>query len=409
MKIVGVSEGARGNYVGIVTVPTIHSSTASRGNNVVLILGGAVTPGREMFVVPDVGSALARHEGTGTFGILTTRTWTRWAFSPDLLRQLNRIVGSADFLILHSLYSFPVMAGYLLARLYGKPYGVWPHGVLAPFQRTISVGKKHMYNKLLANRIMAEAAVIFYSAEGEREEAAPLNFHTPSVVIPDGFNPQEFAVLPERGRFRARFLGGHKGPLVLFLARLHAKKGLDLLITAMRRVIAARPDARLAIVGPPDPLSFKQQVLQWIHESGIETHTALTGAFGPEMRLQVFADADVYVLPSHAENFGMSVFEAMACGVPVVVSETLNYANEIAQSGAGFAVPRTPEKFCDAIVELINQPELRREIGSRGRLLARKYSLEDTGAKVEATVESILRRRPLPVELAPMGAAGTQS
>jgi len=92
-----------------------------------------------------------------------------------------------------------------------------------------------------------------------------------------------------------------------------------------------------------------------------------------------------------------------------VVSETLNYANEIAQSGAGFAVPRTPEKFCDAIVELINQPELRREIGSRGRLLARKYSLEDTGAKVEATVESILRRRPLPVELAPMGAAGTQS
>jgi glycosyltransferase involved in cell wall biosynthesis len=281
--------------------------------------------------------------------------------------------------------------------------------VLAPIQRKISIAKKYVYNKLFADRILRNASVIFYSAQGEREEAANLGLHTPSVIVPDGFNPDEFAALPERGRFRRRFLSGHEGPLVLFLARLHAKKGLDVLIQAMRSVIAERPDARLAIVGPPDPLPFNKQVLRWVKENDIETQTVVPGVAGPEMRLEAFADADVYVLPSYAENFGFSIFEAMACGVPVVVSANLNYAAEIARTGAGLVVPRTPEQFSEAILRLLDQPEMRSKMGSCGRLLASKYSLEETGAKVETTLESILRRRPFPPELAPMTAAGSQS
>jgi glycosyltransferase involved in cell wall biosynthesis len=307
---------------------------------------------------------------------------------------------------LHSLYSFPVLAGYVLARFHRKPYGIWPHGVLAPFQRQISTRKKWVYNKLFAKRILQNASVIFYSAEGEREEAAALGLRTPSVIVPDGFNADEFATLPPRGRFRARFLNGHKGPLIVFLARLHAKKGLDLLIKAMQRVITERPDARLAVVGPPDPVSFNKQVLQWVQENGIEPQTVLPGVADPKMRLEVFADADIYVLPSHAENFGFSVFEAMGCGVPVVVSETLNYAAEIARSGAGLALPRRPEKFSAAIIDLIDRPDIRREMGDCGRLFVRQYSLEQTGAKVAKTVESIVERRPFPADLAPMMAPG---
>ena len=165
------------------------------------------------------------------------------------------------------------------------------------------------------------------------------------MIVPDGFNPDEFGTLPERGRFRERFLNGHEGPMVLFLARLHAKKGLDLLIQAMKSVIAERPDARLAIVGPPDPVSFNKRVLDWVKENGIEAQTVVPGVADREMRLEAFADADVYALPSYAENFGFSIFEAMACGVPVVVSANLNYAAEIARTGAGLAVPRTPGQF----------------------------------------------------------------
>jgi glycosyltransferase involved in cell wall biosynthesis len=409
VKIVGFAEGVRGDSPGIVSIPTILNSTAARGHAVVLLMGGRVNPGKESFVVPDSASALERKEGSGTFGIVCIKARSRWRFCPSILWRFSGLVREADFVTLHSLYSFPVLAGYLLARFHRKPYGIWPHGVLAPFQRQIGVHKKWVYNTLFANRILKNASVIFYSAEGEREEAAPLGFRTPSVIVPDGFNAEEFNVLPARGRFRMRFLNGHTGPMVLFLARLNAKKGLDLLIKAMQRVIATRPDTRLAIVGPPDPASFNKQVLQWIRESGIESQTVLPGVAGPQMRLEAFADADVYVLPSYAENFGFSVFEAMACGVPVVVSETLNYASQLARSGAGIALPRVAEKFSAGIVDLIDRPDIRHEMGVCGRLFARQYSLEETGAKVAETIDSIVQRRPLPADLAPMMGVEIQS
>src|SRR5208337_200553 len=242
-------------------------STAAQGHSIILLMGGSPSLGSEQFVVPDSESALARKEGNGTFGIVSIKAWRFWFFCPSMLWRFNRLIRDADFFTLHSLYSFPVLAGYLLARLHRKPYGISPHGVLAPFQRVVSARKKWIYHKVFANRILRNAAVIFYSAEGEREEAAALRLNPPSVLVPDGFDPSGFATLPERGQFREQFFNGHKGPLVLFLARLNAKKGLDLLIAAMQRVIAERPDVRLAIVGPPDPISFNKEVLRWVKES----------------------------------------------------------------------------------------------------------------------------------------------
>ncbi|MGA7654712.1 MAG: glycosyltransferase, partial [Terracidiphilus sp.] len=300
------------------------------------------------------------------------------------------------------LYTFPVFAGYLMARIYHKPYGFWPHGVLSPFQRGISIRKKKIYNWLIANRILRDAAVMFYSSSGERAGTADLKLTQLSVVVPDGFSADEFKDLPERGRFRQRFLDGSTGPLVLFLARLHAVKGLDLLIQAMRLIIEERPDARLAIVGPSDPPSFKRKVQEWIKSAGIEKQTVLTGNADAQMRLEAFADADVYTLPSHSENFGFSVFEAMACGLPVVVSESISYAKIIAGSGAGFALPRTPEAFASAINSLIIDPACRSEMGTCGRVLASRYSLRETGIKVAGTIECIVRRTHPPSDVLPM-------
>lgn len=409
MRIVGFVEGARGDQPGIVGVPMILKSTAAHGHSIVLLIGGAPSLGSKQFLAPDSESALARKEGNGTFGVVSVKAWTHWRFCPAILWRFSRLVREADFVSLHSLYSFPVLAGYLLARFHGKPYGVAPHGVLAPFQRLISAGKKTIYNRLFANRVLRNASVIFYSAEGEREEAKALELRAPSVIVADGFDASPFAVLPERGRFRARFLNGFNGPLVLFLARLAPKKGLDVLTQAMKQVIAERPNVRLAIVGAADPPSFNEQVSQWIKENDIDSQTVMTGPADAEMRLEAFADSDVYVLPSHAENFGFTVFEAMACGIPVVVSDSLNFAGEFVRSGAGIALPRRPEDFSAAIISLIDQPELRREMGARGRLLACQQSQEETGAKVAKTVECIVRRLPFPPDLVPVTASGFRS
>lgn len=409
MRIVGFVEGAtlsKGG-LGLVGVPTILGSTAARGHQIALLVAGPPNPDREKFVVPDVEHALTRKEGAGTFGLVTFKSWPRWAFAPSIMWRANRVVRTADFVSLHSLYSFPVLVGFVLARVHRKPYGLWPHGVLAEVQQRLSARKKRLYDGVIARRIMNHASVLFFSGKKEREEAqrsfvlqsGGTRKKAPSVVIPDGFDAREFASLPPRGSFRKRYLMDHAGPLVLFLARLNAKKGLHLLAQAMAIVSAQIPNARLAIVGPPDPVGFEPQVRQWLRECGVESKTIVTGKVDFETKLQALADADVYVLPSAAENFGFSIFEAMASRLPVVVSDTLEYSGEIASARAGLAVQREPGKVAEAIVRLLEDPELRRQMGENGARLTRRYSLEETATKVERTIECILHSRPLPVEL----------
>jgi glycosyltransferase involved in cell wall biosynthesis len=289
--------------------------------------------------------------------------------------------------------------GYALARLHGKPYFVWLHGVLATFQRQVSPGKKWLYGRLLVRRILKHASVIFFTARGECEQARPLGLLAPKAVVPTGFIAEEFAHLPPRGAFRARYLDGFDGPLVLYLGRLNAKKGLDLLASAMFQVIGRRPDVRLVIAGPPDPACFEQRVRRWIAENRIQSSTTLIGPIGPAEKLQAMADADVLIMPSYAENFGFSVFEAMASGVPVVVSETLDYAEEIGNRGAGFSVARNAADFADAAVRLIDDPVLRRRMGWNGVELANSYSWRNTGGRVERVLKALLAGQPIPPDL----------
>ena len=414
MRILGFVEGAvacKGG-VGLWGVPGILSGTAARGHQVALVVGGPPILGREHLLADSLDGAMKRKEGAGTFGMVTFRCIEQWSFAPSILWRASRYVRSADFVSLHSLYSFPVLAGYLLARWHKKPYAFWPHGVLAAFQTTVSAGKKGIYDRLIARYIVKNADLVVYTARGERDEAqqayvvansknhgSPAKSRPRSVIVHDAFDPTDYAVLPPRGEFRKRYFDGHAGPLVLFLARLNAKKGLRLLAEAMSLVMRNRPDARLAIVGPADPPSFEDQVRRWLRDAGIDSKTVLTGRVSPAAKIQAFADSDVYVLPSETENFGFSMFEAMASRIPVVVSKSLDYAAEIAAANAGFAVDREPQPFADRILQLLGNPDLRCQMGQNGPVMARRYSVEEAARKLENTIDCVLHNRPLPAEV----------
>lgn len=402
MKIFSFVEGAnpRKGGLGLVGVPWIAKSVAERGHQVVLNIAGNPNPGTEHWVQPDVRAALECKMGAGTYGIIVfTCVIQRWAFSPAMLRTLLPYIRNVDFVILHSTYSFPVLVGYLLARWFHKPYGVWPHGVFAPIQRQISARKKKIYGGLIARAIMDNASVLFYSAIGEREEACYFNFKAPSVIVPHGLDFEDFIKLPPRGAFRSRYMAGHSGPLVLFLSRLNQKKGLDILARAFSLVLERLPNVRLALVGSGDPLQFEDQVMSWIKESGISNYVTMPGLLVGAEKMQAFADADVFVLPSQAENFGFAIFEAMASGIPVVISDTLDYAKEVETHQAGISVPRDPQAFADAIVRILVDKDLHQELGQNGFNLARTYSWDTTGEGVERTIKCILRGEPLPPDL----------
>ena len=402
MKIIGFVEGAFPNKggVGLVGTQTILASVASHGHRTVLCIAGPHTPGRERFVAPDIDSALTKVHGQGTYGMVSFAARGSWSFAPTMLLQAMRHVRDADFISLHSFYSFPVLLGYALARLYRKPYGIWPHGVFGNVHRKDGVKKKWIYDLVIGRRVLKCASILFYSARGERADADALKLNVPSVIIPDGIDTGEFAQLPTRGSFRQRYFDGHTGPLVVFIARLTAKKGIDLLAKAMALVLAQRPDARLAIVGSPDPASFKNKVIGWIEEHKISAATVVTGQISPAEKLEALADADVFVLPSEAENFGFSMFEAMASGVPVVVSDTLDYSGEVAAMDAGFVVDRNPKSFSGAILKLIEDPALRAAKGTNGVQLAAAYSWDRTGIDLDRAIRSVVTCQPLPSDLA---------
>lgn len=402
MKILCFAEGAnlRSGRLGLVGVPQITKSLADRGHQVVLIIGGRVSPGAEQFVQPGVESALRQKSGAGTFGIVTYPAYGRWCFAPAMFWTLSRHLHDTDYIFLHSLHSFPVLAGYVLARLYHKPYSLWPHGVLAPFQRRVSAGKKKVYDWIVARRMLNQASMIVYTAPAEREETRPLGVIAPSVIIPHGFDAREYVHLPPRGRFRAKYLQGYPGPLVLFLSRLNAKKGLDLLAQAFALVVKQAPEARLAIVGGGDPPKFVSQVRNWLRECGVDNHAAMPGLLVGQEKLQAFADADVFVLPSHGENFGFAVFEAMASRIPVVVSDTLNYADEIRRYEAGFVVRRDPQEIAAAILDLLGDPGLRQRMGENGLRLVQAYSWKSCGERIERAMRCILQDQPLSADLA---------
>lgn len=397
MNLVLAAEGARQEMggVGLVAVPPIARALAGLGHRVVLEIFGPVIPGAEDFVTDDPGRAFR-----SDLVAITYPARGRYAWAPAALPRVRRHVAQADFVMVHSLYSFAVLSGFAAARLHAKKYGVWPHGVLAPFQRSVSTGRKAVYDRLAADHILGGASVIFYNAVAERDEAAEAHPPgVPSVIIPHGIDLEPFAKLPARGKFRATYLNGFTGPLLLYLGRLNAKKGLDVLVGAMRRIHAQLPEARLAIVGAGDPPEFAAKVSGWVQEAGLTEQVVMPGLLMGDDKLAALADADVAVLPSHQENFSFAMFEALAARVPVVITDGYSFAPEVERFRAGYVVKRDPDAVAHAALTALANPDASFQMGEQGARLAGQYSWSVVGKQMDRAIQALVSDQPLPPDL----------
>ncbi len=402
MRVLGFCEGAlqRTGGFGLAGVPGIHRSLAERGHRDALALAGPPMPSARDVMVPGLDDVFESNAGARV-GVVSFPAYTRWCFAPALYDASKRAAARADFITLHSLFSYPVLAGSLLARRYRRPYGVWPHGVLADVQRRVSRVRKTLYGTVAAHRILSSASVLFFSGLRERDEARSLRLSVPSVIIPHGIDLAAFAPRRDPSTFRRKYVGGHRGPLLLYVGRLNAKKGLDLLVQSMPLLLARRPDARLAIAGAGDPPAFTDRLRRWIDDAKVQGAVTITGSLDESDKLDALASCDVFAMASSAENFGFSMFEAMASGKPVVCSETLDYAPEIAQCGAGFVVPRHAAAFADALLALIADDEARLAAGAQARAVAARYSWQQSGRLLETAIGCVLKAEPFPAELSP--------
>ncbi len=258
-----------------------------------------------------------------------------------------------DIVHIYGIYDLlgPVVAGF--CRRWNVPYVLEPLGMFRPIVRNI--GLKHLYRRLFGWPLVRGAVRIIATSDLEREELIAEGIPAGQVVarrngvdVPDG-------QLPPRGNFRREAGIDDDAPLVLYLGRISRKKGLDLLLEAF---VGMPSEATLAIVGPDDGDSCLQELERLRRRLGLDGRVRLLGPRFEADKYAAFVDADVFVLPSRSENFGNAAAEAVACGVPVVVTNRCGVA-PIVKDRAGLVVPCQVEALRGALRRLLTDPDLR--------------------------------------------------
>lgn len=314
--------------------------------------------------------------------------------SLGMARWLRKEIHAFDVIHIHGLYRFPTSFAAYQARKWKHPYVIRPHGALDPYLYTrSSIGKlafKRIYEQLMDLPNLNGASAIHFTAIEERQRTAFLNLRAPSFVVPNGLDWSRYQQLPPKGWLRAR-LGLAAQPLVLFLGRLHFKKGLDLLIPAFDALRRSIPDVQLVIAGPEND-DYGKQVRGWVLERGLASCVHFIGALESDDTVKAYVDADVFALPSYTENFGMTVIEALACSLPVVISDQVNIHAEVSGGGAGIITRCDDAEVAQALESLLSDPKRRQAMGLAGRRLVQsKYTwppiVEELTKQYEAVID----------------------
>ena len=319
-----------------------------------------------------------------------------YKISFSLRRWLDRHVREFDMVHIHALFSFSSFAAARASRKRGVPYIVRPLGVLSRWgiknRRPLL---KRFWLRFIELPLLRSAAAIHYTTEAERDEANaihPALAELPSFVVPI---PVELPInRGAAGDFVRLFpkAGGKK--LVLFLSRLDAKKGLDLLLQAFQEVKEVEPESLLVIAGSGEK-RYTESLHRLAEQLRIAEDILWTGHLGPAEKSAAFAAATVFVLPSHSENFGIVAAEALAAGVPTVLSDQVAIARDLAAANAAVVVSRNPRELGAAIVQLLRNDQIRNELSKRGAAAALQFfSPQSTGRLLQSEYTRILERRP---------------
>jgi glycosyltransferase involved in cell wall biosynthesis len=284
---------------------------------------------------------------------------------PALRGTMGRVVREADVVHIHGVWEEPQHVAAVAAREAGKPYVFTPHGMLDPWSLSKGRWRKRLYMLWRLRKDLNSAAGIHYTTSIERDRAqGGLKLKAPAIVEPNGLDLSEFERLPGRGAFRAKHSISGERAVVLFLSRLHPKKGLDLLIPAFSK--SGLSEALLVIAGPGDA-EYRARVEKMVADRGLGERVLFTGMLEGAARVEAFVDADLFVLPSYQENFGIAVAEALACGTPVVISDQVNIWPEVSSAGVGSVVPLEVGRLAEEMVRWMGNAGMRDLAKSKAR------------------------------------------
>ena len=324
-------------------VHTLDPSVGGVAAAVLALSRGLARRGHKLDVVvldePDVVAAVADRGPADNITVHALGSGlTSYRYSCTLWPWLRQHGGDYDRVIVNGIWQYLSFAAWRRYAGSSIPYYVFPHGMLDPwFKETFPLKhlKKWLYWPWAEYRVLRDAAAVIFTAEEERfqarksfwlyrcrEKVSPLGVEAPLISS------------NAKSEFLSRYPQLQNSRNFLFLGRLHPKKGCDILLEAFARFRSN--DSISLILAGPDQVGWESDLRRQVTRLNLTNRVVFTGMLEGSMKQGAFASAEAFVLPSHQENFGISVVEALAVSVPVLISNRVNIWREIEADRAGY-------------------------------------------------------------------------
>lgn len=313
-------------------------------------------------------------------------------YSPALSRACHQKACQYDIAFLDTIFTHAMGAAVSAFRQASRPYVVTLRGALVPGNFKQKRLKKKIYLALMGSNYLNGAAALHCTVPAEVQAVRKLGLRAPTFVVPNGLDVDRFARLPVRGAFRQRLHIPQHARFLLYLGRLHPAKHPEIAVEALAAAQALPLETHLVLAGP-DEMQLTATLQSRAQQLGCVDRLHITGLLQGDEVLAALADADLLLTPSEpdSENFGMSTLEAMASGLPVLVSEGVPIGQWAEAAGAGRIAACTSEAFAKATCEMLGLSNGLKEMGHRGQSLAReKFNIEKVACQMLAHYRSIL-------------------
>ena len=323
------------------------------------------------------------------------RPLREFAYSGALSAWLGRHMHEYDLIHVHAFFSHASTAAMCHARRLHKPYLVRPLGLLCTWSLEQSALRKSLYLALVERKNLDHAAGLEYTSEQELDEAAPLHLKAPGFVLPFGLHLQA-PVHDARPRLRTEMGLPPDEPVLLFLSRLHPKKGLHHLLEALATRVARRFTLIVAGSGPQE---YEDQVRAMVHNGPLRDRVKFTGFASGENKNLLLQGADAFTLTSHSESFAIAAMEAMAAGTPVLLTPGVPLATAVARHDTGWVCDLTTDSIARAVDTLLDGLTDAEAVAARARrcrALAVNFEWNRIAASMQEVYKAVLARREIP-------------
>jgi glycosyltransferase involved in cell wall biosynthesis len=288
--------------------------------------------------------------------------------------KMNAHVRQADIVHVHTLWSPLNVAARSACLRQDRPYVLMPHGMLDPYSLSVKALKKSTYLQFFERHNIACAQRMIYTTLEEERLAALAGLRLPpGELVPLGASASAASRHDLRAQFLARFPQAAGKRTLLFLGRLHPKKGLDRILNCLQSVKQSIPNVLLLVAGDGET-HYTQHIRQLVSALALDDQVLFAGRLDGELKWAFFAAAELFLLPSRQENFAITVAEAMQMAVPVIITDKVNTWPYVEEARAGLVLD---ERDIDALLphaveELLKDDTTRSEMGVRGSHYARE-------------------------------------